>query len=127
MAVTKAVFVPWARPIVIHLGDADGRRSTKEVAVSHGLIPQCDGENTGLTRAGSPQHCGAGEGQVQHARVGEEVEQPLNIPGVIPGSFYHLRQGELWVIFKHVVDVIIKCIFLAHRDGGVLDLTNLLI
>ena len=58
------------------------------------LVIQSDGENAGFTRTGSPQDCGAGEAQAQHARVGEEIEQPLNIPGIILGSLYHLGQGE---------------------------------
>ena len=94
MAVTKAVIVIIARTISVNLSDAGGvwRAEVFALSVSHPIILQ--GENAGFARAGSPQYCGAGEGEAQHARVGEEIEQPLHIPGMIPGSFDHLGQGE---------------------------------
>ena len=111
------MFVTRARTLVVNLGDAGGIWSAEDVAVSVGdLIKQSDGKYTGLAGAGSSQYGGAGEGEVQHARVGEEVEQPLHVPGVVPSGVHHLGQGQFGVILKVVVDVIIKCIFLANRD-----------
>ena len=116
MAVTKAVIVNIARTISVNLSDAGGIWSAEVVALSPSFLIILDGENTGFTRGCSPQYCGAGEGEAQHARVGEEVEQPLHVPGVVPSGVHHLGQGQFGVIFKVVVDVIIKCIFLANRD-----------
>ena len=75
------------------LSDADRIRSAKEVTPVVGPpIVRSDGENTVFSRGGSSQYCGAGEGEAQHARVGEEIEQSLHIPGIIPSSFDHLLQ-----------------------------------
>ena len=94
MAVTKAVIVNIARTISVNLSDAGGIWSAEVVAVSESDPAILHGEKTRFSRVGSSQYCGAGEGEAQHARVGEEVEQPLHIPGIIPYSLYHLLQAE---------------------------------
>ena len=127
LTVTKTVIVNIASAIVVNLSDAGGIRSGEVVALSQSFPTILDGKYTGFTRTGSSQYGGAGEGEVQHARVGEEVEQPLHVPGVVPRGVHHLGQGQFGVILKVVVDVIIKCIFLAHGNGWVLDLAHLLI
>ena len=95
MAVTKTVIVIIARAIDINLSDTGGIWSAEQVALSPSVLTILDGKYTGFTRTGSSQYCGAGEGETQHARVGQEIEQPLHVPGIIPSSFYHLGQGEI--------------------------------
>ena len=44
-------------------------------------------EDAGFARCGASQGGGAGEGQVQNSGMGEEVDSPIQTPGVFNNPF----------------------------------------
>ena len=85
-AVTKSALVLRSNNVIkASSGEAARVRSVHKEAGGLGFVFPGGGEDTGLARSGSSQHSGAGEGDIEHAGVGEEMKQLLDIQGLPAG------------------------------------------
>ena len=109
-AVSKSILIFRSNNIVIaSSGEAARDRSVhKEASVLRFVFPS-DREDARLPRCGSSTHSGARKGEIEHAWVGEEVEQLLDIPGLPTGSLNNILQTE-GLITENIVDICVECV-----------------
>ena len=109
-AVPKSVLILRPNNIVnASSGEAARDRSVhKEARVPRFVFPS-DREDAGPPGCGSSTHSGAWKGEIKHARVGEEVEQLLDIPGLPTSSLDNILQTE-GLITENIVDICVECV-----------------
>ena len=91
MTVAEVVLEHVAEHVVVGLSDAGEGWGGEVETLGVGLIIHpLHREDAGLARLGATQGGGAGEGEAQHARMGEEVEESLYVPAVPPRFLNHL-------------------------------------
>ena len=79
-AVTKSALILRSNYVVkASSGEAARVRGVHKEASGLGFVFPGGGEDTGLARGGSSQHSRAGEGEIEHAWVGEKMKQLLDI------------------------------------------------
>ena len=69
-----------------------------------------------LPGCGSPEHSGAGEGDIEHPRVREEVKQLLDIQGFPTSNLNNILQTEgLISTSENIVDILLECVLFTDR------------
>ena len=70
--------------------------------------------NPCLAGRGSSKHSGTGEGEIEHAWVGEEMKNLLDIPGLPVSCLNDIWQAE-GLSTKNIVDISSECVLLTNR------------
>ena len=70
--------------------------------------------NPSLAGRGSSKDSGTGEGEVEHARVREEVKNFLDIPGLPASCLNNILQTE-GLITENIVDIFLECVLFTDR------------
>lgn len=109
-AVTKSVLIFRSNNIVsASSGEAARDRSVHEEASALRLVFPGDREDARLSGCGSSTNSGARESKIEHAGVGEEVKQFLDIPGLTASCLNNILQAA-GLIKENIVDVFVECV-----------------